>query len=74
MPWCASDTSPGLGRCPPPISPTAEIVWGGSRHGRAVTTAVRARQAGDAVEARGLEGFGEDHHRQEGGQPRASLR
>jgi hypothetical protein len=26
MPWCASDTSPGLGRCPPPISPTAELV------------------------------------------------
>jgi hypothetical protein len=26
MPWCASDTSPGMGRCPPPIRPTSEIV------------------------------------------------
>jgi hypothetical protein len=25
-PRCTSDTSPGMGRCPPPISPTSEIV------------------------------------------------
>jgi hypothetical protein len=26
MPWYAYNTSPGMGRCPPPISPTSEIV------------------------------------------------
>ena len=26
MAWGASDISPGLGRCPPPISPTSEMV------------------------------------------------
>src|SRR5215813_6021786 len=25
-PWCASDTSPGIGTWPPPTSPTSEIV------------------------------------------------
>jgi hypothetical protein len=29
MPWCASDTSPGMGRWPPPITPITEMVWGG---------------------------------------------
>jgi hypothetical protein len=26
VPWCASDTSPGIGSCQPPISPTSEMV------------------------------------------------
>jgi hypothetical protein len=30
------------GTCPPPISPTAEIVWWGARNGRVVTKAVRS--------------------------------
>jgi hypothetical protein len=41
MSWCASDTSPGLGTWPPPIKPTAAMVWWGARHDRVVTTAVR---------------------------------
>jgi hypothetical protein len=40
-PWCASDTSPGMGRGPAPITPTAELVWWGARKGRVVTTAGR---------------------------------
>lgn len=32
-PGCASDTSPGLGRWPPPITPTSEMVWCGALHG-----------------------------------------
>jgi hypothetical protein len=41
-PWCASDTSPGIGTWPPPISPASEMGWWGARHGRVVTTAVRS--------------------------------
>jgi hypothetical protein len=41
-PWWASDTSPGIGTCPPPISPASEMVWWGARHGRVVTHAVRS--------------------------------
>jgi hypothetical protein len=40
-PWCARDTSPGSGTWPPPISPTAELVWCGARTGPVMTTAVR---------------------------------
>jgi hypothetical protein len=40
--WCASDTSPGIGTWPPPISPASEMVWWGARHGRVVTNAVRS--------------------------------
>jgi hypothetical protein len=36
MPWCASDPSPGMGICPPPIKPTSEMVRCGVRHGYAV--------------------------------------
>jgi hypothetical protein len=38
-PLWASDTSPGSGTCPPPISPTSEIVWCGARNGRVVSRA-----------------------------------
>jgi hypothetical protein len=41
-PWCASDTSPGVGTWPPPIKPTSEIVWCGARHGRVMTHAMRS--------------------------------
>jgi hypothetical protein len=41
-PWCASDTSPGIGTWPPPISPASEIVWWGARKERVVTHAVRS--------------------------------
>jgi hypothetical protein len=41
-PCCASDTSPGRGTAPPPMSPTSEMVWCGARHGRRGTTAGRA--------------------------------
>jgi hypothetical protein len=37
---CARDPSPGVGTCPPPLSPAS--VWGGARHGLVVTTAGRA--------------------------------
>jgi hypothetical protein len=39
---CASDTSPGHGTCPPPFRPASDMVWCGTRHGRVVTSAVRA--------------------------------
>jgi hypothetical protein len=38
----ASDPSPGIGTCPPPISPTSALVWWGARNGRVVTRAVRS--------------------------------
>src|SRR5262245_28758982 len=41
-PWWASDTSPGIGTWPLPISPASEMVWWGARNGRVVTNAVRA--------------------------------
>jgi hypothetical protein len=41
-PWWASDTSPGIGTWPPPISPASERVWWGARNGRVVTHAVRS--------------------------------
>jgi hypothetical protein len=41
-PWGVSDTSPGIGTWPPPISPASEMVWWGARHGRVVTNAVRS--------------------------------
>jgi hypothetical protein len=64
----ASDTSPGIGTWPPPVSPTSERVWwGAARPGRDQGRAV-ARQAGDTVEARGREGLGEGHRRQDGEQ------
>jgi hypothetical protein len=40
-PWCAADTSLGIGSGPPPISPASEMVWWGARHGREVTNAMR---------------------------------
>ena len=33
-PWCASEISPGLGVCPPPVIAEAESVWCGARNGR----------------------------------------
>jgi hypothetical protein len=41
-PWGVSDTSPGIGTWPPPISPASEMGWWGARHGRVVTHAVRS--------------------------------
>jgi hypothetical protein len=41
-PWCASDTSPGIGTWPPPIRPASEMGWWGARNGRVVTKAVRS--------------------------------
>jgi hypothetical protein len=58
-PWCARDTSPGIGTWPPPIRPTSERVWWGARQGSAVTR----------VDAGGVEGFQEGQRRQEGGAP-----
>jgi hypothetical protein len=42
IPWCARDTSPGIGTWPPPISPASEMVWWGARNGRVVTKAMRS--------------------------------
>lgn len=42
MPWCASDSAPGIGICPPPISSTSEIVWWGAGKGRVVTREVQS--------------------------------
>lgn len=39
-PCVAKETSPGLGKLPPPMSPASEIVWCGERNGRLVTMAL----------------------------------
>jgi hypothetical protein len=68
--WCAGDTSPGIGTWPPPIRPASGMMWWGARHGRVVTRAVRSAGAGgDALDVRGLDGFGQGHLWQDGGQP-----
>jgi hypothetical protein len=69
-PWWASDTSPGIGTWPPPISPASEMVWWAraTRAGRDQRRAV-AGEARDAVDTRGLNGLGEGHRRQDGGEP-----
>jgi hypothetical protein len=68
-PWWASDTSPGMGTWPPPDQP--DIGDGVMRR------AARARrdhrragpgEAGDTMDTRGLEGLGEGHRRQHGGE------
>jgi hypothetical protein len=65
-PLWARETSPGVGMWPPPISPTSEMVWqGAKRPGRHQGGAV-AGEAGDAVDARGLNGLGKGHRRQDG--------
>jgi hypothetical protein len=63
-PLWASDTSPGIGTWPPPISPASEMVgWGGAtRAGRHQHGAV-AGEAGDTVDVGGLKGLGQGHHR-----------
>jgi hypothetical protein len=65
-----SDTSPGIGTWPPPISPASEMVWWGARHGR-VGGPRRAvpSKASDPVGACGLNRLGEGHCREDGGQP-----
>jgi hypothetical protein len=67
-PWWASDPSPGIGTWPPPIKPTSKMVWWGARNGRAVTTAVRPGQAGDARDAGGLPRVRQTHRRQDRGE------
>jgi hypothetical protein len=37
-PWGARDTSPGVGAWPPPLHPTAEVVWCGVRRGQDAPT------------------------------------
>ena len=69
-PWCARDTSPGLGTWPPPISSASERVWWGVRYGRARDQRCAVPgEARDAVNARGLNGLGQGHRRQDGGEP-----
>ena len=41
-PLCESETSPGRGMMPPPISPASEIVWCGERNGRTLTSPAAA--------------------------------
>ena len=41
-PLCESETSPGRGMIPPPISPASEIVWCGARNGRVLTNPAAA--------------------------------
>src|SRR6266850_496067 len=73
MAWCASETSPGIGTWPPPISPASEMVGWGTRHGRVVTNAVRSPgEDRDTMDARGLNGLGEGHRRQDGSRPARS--
>jgi hypothetical protein len=69
MPLWASDTSPGIGTCPPTDQSRIRdgLVGGAKRAGRDKRRAV-AGAAGDAVNPRGLNGFGERHGRQDGGE------
>lgn len=43
MPWCARDTSAGMGSWSPPFKPTSEMVWWGVQHGLAVTNTMPRR-------------------------------
>jgi hypothetical protein len=69
-PWWASDTSPGIGMWAHADQPDiGDGVMGGAKgpgrdQGRPV-----AREAGDAVDARRLNGLGKGHRRQDDGQP-----
>ena len=67
-PLWASDTSPGRGTAPPPISPASEMVWCGERNGRTPTkSGARIEHAGDAVDLGGLQRFFKTKRRQDGG-------
>jgi hypothetical protein len=73
--WCARDTSPGMGRCPPPISPTSAMGWwGGAERPGGDDGGAPPGEAGDAMDAGGFNGFGQgqigEDRRQASGQPR----
>jgi hypothetical protein len=68
LPWCASHMSPGAGICPP--RSTLQPRWcdgGATQAGRHQPRAV-AREACDTMDACRLNGFGQGHGRQDGGE------
>jgi hypothetical protein len=69
-PLWASDTSPGVGTCPPPINPASERAWCGAakRAGGHQRRAI-ARESGDAVDPRRLDGLSQGHRRRHRGEP-----
>jgi hypothetical protein len=64
----ASDTSPGIGTWPPPIRPASERGWWGATRASRDQRRTVAGAAGDTVDTRGFNGFGEGHRRQDGGE------
>jgi hypothetical protein len=69
MPWCARDTSPGIGTCPPHQPHSREGVVGGATRARRDESRAIASETGDAVDAGGFDGFGEGQIGQDGGEP-----
>jgi len=47
----------GIGTYPPPISPVSAIVWGGAKWARRDERGAITAEAGNTVDANGLEGF-----------------
>jgi hypothetical protein len=66
--WCASDTSPGMGICPPPIQAGGDRVLAGSEGLGIDDGGAPPGEAGDAVDAGGLEGLGQGHVGEDRGQ------
>jgi hypothetical protein len=68
MLWCGRDTVAGHRHVAPADQPRIRdgMMGGATRAGRDQRRAV-ARQAGDAVDTRGLDRFGQGHRRQDGG-------
>jgi hypothetical protein len=68
-PWCARDTSPGIGTSPHHQPYIGDRVVRGATWARRDERGTLTGEAGDTMAARGLNGLGEGHCRQDGGQP-----
>jgi hypothetical protein len=68
-PWCGSDTSPGIGTCPPDQPDIRDGMMGGAKGAGRHQRGAVAGEAGDAMDARGLQRVGQTHGRHDGGQP-----
>jgi hypothetical protein len=68
MPWWASETSPGISTCPPPIIPPSREGVGGATRPRRDECRAVAGKAGNTVAAGGFDGFREGQIGQDGGE------
>jgi hypothetical protein len=71
IPWCASDTSPGIGTWASPDEPhTGDGVMRGTKRARGDDGSAGAGEVGDTMDRGGLQVFIETHRRQDGGEMR----